>query len=92
MRVWRFARLTDLKACEQLNQDSWIRCCKFWKRDPKITDRDAGVPLEPLKVRLRPYQAFAIWWMLKQERTTAGGGIVADEMGLGKVCIFLSIT
>jgi hypothetical protein len=40
------------------------------------------VTLEPLKVPLRPYQAFAVWWMLERERTTAGGGIIADEMGL----------
>ena len=91
MSVWRFARLTDLKACEQLNQERWIRCCKFWKRDSKVTDRDVGVPLEPLKVPLRPYQAFAVWWMLRQERSAASGGFVADEMGLGKVYIFSSL-
>ena len=59
--------------------------------DEKTANRDIGISLPPLNVNIYLYQGFAIWWMLRQERTQATGGFVGDEMGLEKVYITLTI-
>lgn len=45
------------------------------------------ISVKGLKRKLFPYQAYAVYWMLKKERTEAGGGFLADEQGLGKTTV-----
>ena len=45
------------------------------------------VPVQGLHRPLRPFQAYAVWWMLKSEAVTTTGGFLADEMGVGKTII-----
>ncbi|KAJ2158224.1 DNA repair protein rad16 [Coemansia sp. RSA 552] len=45
--------------------------------------RMADQPPE-LKIKLLPFQREGVAWMVNQESTKFGGGILADEMGMGK--------
>ena len=89
--MWKFSRLNNLKACEQLNKKNWIEACHFWKKDFKIINHDINIVLSSLNVNIYLYQEFAIWWMFWQERTQTDEEFIDDKMSLKKIYIILII-
>lgn len=81
------------KNCEQFDEGEWVECCKLFYADPDDHDPKTMIELTGLNRELFPYQAYAVYWMLKKEGTEAGGGFLSDEQGLGKTteAIFLCI-
>ncbi|KXN73810.1 hypothetical protein CONCODRAFT_68028 [Conidiobolus coronatus NRRL 28638] len=51
--------------------------------EPVIPTESIEQPAD-LKLPLLPFQKEGINWMIKQEKTFFGGGILADEMGMGR--------
>jgi DNA repair protein RAD16 len=51
--------------------------------EPVIPTESIEQPAD-LKLPLLPFQKEGVNWMIKQEKTFFGGGILADEMGMGK--------
>ncbi|KAG4442008.1 hypothetical protein IFR05_002476 [Cadophora sp. M221] len=67
----------------------WEACCELFQINPTKTSVDERVRIAGLKTPLYQYQAFGVYWQMKNFRTI-GGGFVADEMGLGKTLSFLA--
>lgn len=61
--------------------------------EPDIVPTQAEQP-EGLAVQLLPFQREGLHWLVAQEQTRYGGGILADEMGMGKtvqtIALFMS--
>jgi SNF2 family DNA or RNA helicase len=70
--------------CEQFDQTKWEECCKFFRADATQRDPDTKISIKGIKRGILPYQLYAVYWMLHQERSPAGGGFLSDEQGLGK--------
>ena len=67
----------------------WKSCCELFQINPTETDIDERVVITGLKTPIYQYQAFGVYWQMRNSRTI-GGGFVADEMGLGKTLLFLA--
>ncbi|CZT04000.1 uncharacterized protein RAG0_10595 [Rhynchosporium agropyri] len=72
-----------------LGSGPWEACCELFQIDPLNTSVDARVTIAGIKTPLYQYQAFGVYWQMKNSRII-GGGFVADEMGLGKTLSFLA--
>lgn len=80
-----FRELKNLQACEQMHPGTWQKFCLFFKRKSTATSVDDKIQIPGLRRPLFPHQAYAVFWMLMTENTSAGGGFLADGTGLGKV-------
>ncbi|KAH7330505.1 hypothetical protein BKA65DRAFT_434313 [Rhexocercosporidium sp. MPI-PUGE-AT-0058] len=69
--------------------EPWEACCELFQIDPTKTSVNERVAIAGLKTPIYQYQAFGVYWQMKNSRTI-GGGFVADEMGLGKTLSFLA--
>ncbi|KAK0103145.1 hypothetical protein ONS96_005754 [Cadophora gregata f. sp. sojae] len=67
----------------------WEACCELFQIDPTKTSIDERVSVTGLKTPIYQYQAFGVYWQMRNSRDI-GGGFVADEMGLGKTLSFLA--
>lgn len=59
--------------------------CNFFDLNPAQACReDCKISVPGLKRNLFPFQAYGVYWSMKQEQGIVRGGIIGDEMGLGK--------
>lgn len=69
-------------------------CQTFFKVSGKYgEDPNETFPVEGLKSALKPYQAYAVYWMLVRGQTTNGlrGGFLCNDMGIGKTIEMLAL-
>ncbi|KAL2062669.1 hypothetical protein VTL71DRAFT_5741 [Oculimacula yallundae] len=80
-----------MENCTQFDEITWKNCCAFFFIDPENHSPDLKVKVRGLKEDFWVYQAYAIFWMMSQSRTPAGGGFCSDEKGLGRVRVELGL-
>ena len=57
---------------------------------PPITPRPAKQP-EAITRKLKSFQLEGLDWMIRQEKSQWGGGLLGDEMGMGKTIQAVSL-
>lgn len=89
----------DSLRCEQMGEESmdsiWPWFLAFFKLKKKGATQKPNdkIPLKGLKPNryLYPYQAYAAYWMLCNERTDCHGGFLCDEPGMGKTLTMVRV-
>jgi SNF2 family DNA or RNA helicase len=77
--------------CDHFVTTDWEDCHRLFKLPTdKATHPDARYTFPGLSRQVWGYQIYAVYLMLKQERTARGGGFLCDEMGLGKTTEILA--
>ena len=77
-----------MQRCEQMNVEMWQDFTSFFmlpKHGNNGTVPSKPIPIHGMKWAPFPYQLYAVFWMLMQERGIEMGGFIGDEMGLGKM-------
>jgi len=76
--------MTDTINCEQFDEGTWRKCCEFFHADASNHDPAKKIKIRGISREIYPFQLYAVYWMLLQERGLANGGFLCDEQGLGK--------
>lgn len=58
--------------CEQFDETDWKNCCTF-HANPDNHDPNYKITIKGLHRKILPYQAYAVYGMLKAEGTEPGG-------------------
>jgi SNF2 family DNA or RNA helicase len=77
---------------DRLDLKAWADCQKFYKLDGDFgkNPEEHTIKIPGLRRKLKPHQAYAVYWMLKTEKRL-NGGYLADDMGLGKVSMLATV-
>ncbi|KAI3326522.1 hypothetical protein HD806DRAFT_410012 [Xylariaceae sp. AK1471] len=84
----------DETNCPQEDPKRWQECCEFFGHDPAKVSTDDGshrYRFEGTSLSLKPYQLYAVYWILTQPRRNILGALLADDPGLGKSYVVFGI-
>lgn len=74
--------------CMRQSSDTlqWMGCCRLFGYDISVPNFNPPTTfnLPGLKLQLKDYQTYAVYWMLVSERSNRRGGFLCDEDGLGR--------
>ncbi|KAI1315890.1 hypothetical protein F5Y16DRAFT_406935, partial [Xylariaceae sp. FL0255] len=77
----------DETTCPQEDSQLWQECCQFFGHDPaKVSTEEAShsYRFKGTCLSLKPFQLYAVYWVLTQPKRNVLGAILADDPGLGK--------
>ncbi|KAI1322073.1 hypothetical protein F5Y16DRAFT_55548 [Xylariaceae sp. FL0255] len=84
----------DETTCPQEDSQRWQDCCRFFGHDPaKVSTENSShwYYFKDTSLALKPYQLYAVYWILTQPKRNVLGAFLADDPGLGKSYIVFGI-
>ena len=84
---WELQRKTSKVAAPTPEYDD---ACELLSLDPEEPVPEA-ISTECRRFVLKPWQVTGVAWMMRQEASVLGGGVVADDCGVGKTVLTLAL-
>ncbi|KAJ3553011.1 hypothetical protein NPX13_g10981 [Xylaria arbuscula] len=84
----------DETDCPQEDPQRWRDCCEFFGHDQaKVSTEESShwYRFKDTGLLLKPFQLYAVYWILTQPRRNVLGAFLADDLGLGKSYIVFGV-